>query len=113
MIIPRVSTKQAIDFLKLMKKLFLDNSKFDTYRILTDMNRFELEDEDDENSQIVQVKTAGAVLVQELRKRGYENEVMIFTSNGERALATCKELGFTKNIKATGSTEECYEFCHY
>jgi len=113
MVIPRVSTQSAMDFLKFMKKLFLDNNKFNKYRIISDMKRFEKADENDENSAIITDKKAGATLVKELRKQGYNNKVCIYTGYTKHAIDSCKEYGCEDNIQATTSSEECYQFAHY
>ena len=113
MVIPRVSTAEAMDFLKFMKKLFLDKDKFNKYRIISDMRRDEREDPYDSESKVVADYKAGATLVKELRKQGYNHEVCIYTSDAKHAIDSCAELGCTENVTATTSSEECYKFAHY
>ena len=112
MVIPRTSTKQAIDFLKFMKTLFWTDTKFNKYRIITDMHRMERKDEYDEWSEIIENEKAGATLVKELRNQGYKHEVCIFTGHPKKAIEACHELGCTENIRATKEFQECYEFAN-
>ena len=77
------------------------------------MTRNERKNEYDENSEMICDKKAGARLVHELRKAGYNNKVCIYTSNKQHALNECAKLGCKDNIVATASTQECYKFCQY
>ena len=113
MIIPRKSTKAALDYFKFMKKIFLNNKDFDKYRIISDMTRYERKDEYDEKSEIICDTKAGARLVYELRQEGYKNKVCIYTSSVEHALNECAKLGCKDNVIATVSTQGCYKFCQY
>ena len=111
-IITKKSTTAALDFLKCMKTIFLNNDDFNKYRIVSDMTRYERKNEYDENSEIICDKTAGARLVHELRKAGYSNKVCIYTSDKEHALKECDKLGcIDDRIFATVDPNKCYEFC--
>ena len=96
-----------------MKKVFFNNKDFYKYRIISDMNRWERKDEYNENSEMICDKKAGATLVYELRKAGYNNKVCIYTSDAQHALDACGKLGCKDNVIATVSTQTCYEFCQY
>eukprot|EP01084_Bolivina_argentea_P023312 43471_1 len=109
MTIPRISTKQALDFLNFMDKIFL-NDESSKYRIVTDMERYE-KDENDGQSKLIQHKKAGATLVHYLRQKGYSNNICIYTGHVKPALKACAELGCTDGIIATKNATECYKFC--
>ena len=113
MVVPRISTHDAMQFINYMKNIFLNNDKFNQFRIISDMTRHERTNENDENSATIKNRTAGAVLVNELRKQGYNHQVCIYCSNENRAKDECAKFGHSDNIIATTSTSKCYQFADY
>eukprot|EP01084_Bolivina_argentea_P173712 300907_1 len=108
MTIPRVSTKQALDFLHFMDKVFLKDES-SQYRIVTDMERYEKKNEND--SEVIRVKNAGAVLIHHLRERGYYNEICVYTNHTKNALEKCHKLGCKEGIIALDNPKKCFKFC--
>ena len=111
MCIPRVSTHDAMQFIKYMERIFLHNSDFNKFRIISDMTRYEKDIND--NGPVQRNGNAGAVLVKHLREKGYNHKVCIYTSNAERAKQECKNFGHEDNIEATTSTSVCEKFANY
>ena len=110
MVIVRRSTKEAIEFLKFMRGIFLNDTKFYKYRIIISMQRYERENASDEDSEEIDDKIAGATLVKELRKLGYKHEVCIFTEHPDEAIKACDNL--EDNIRVTNDVIECLEFAN-
>eukprot|EP01084_Bolivina_argentea_P101640 182183_1 len=112
MTIPRLSTQQALDFLHFMDRIFVHDQS-SKYRIVTDMERYEKKNENDDDSEFIRDEKAGAILVHLLREKGYYNEICIFTGRGhvKHAIKACAELGCTDNVIATDNATECYKFC--
>eukprot|EP01084_Bolivina_argentea_P059127 107918_1 len=78
MIIPQISTNGAIKYLDIISKL-IDSNIFNELRIITDMHRFEYINDNKLKQKTVDI-LAGITLIKQLKKRGYQNRVCIFTS---------------------------------
>ena len=98
-----------------MEKIFLDKKQFNKFRIISDMNRYEIQDEENEKDTKKLYKNAGAKLVKTLRDEGYDHEICIYTSSEQNAWNKIAEFGdkYKQNVKVTTKTSVCLEFADY
>eukprot|EP01084_Bolivina_argentea_P285382 489372_1 len=89
MVIPRVSTYGAKEFLDFTKNA-ISLSMFSKFRVITDMKRYEYPQDDSLKEQVTD-RYAGVTLIEELRTAGYNNKVCIYTGSKEKAIDKCKE----------------------
>eukprot|EP01084_Bolivina_argentea_P041165 75970_1 len=101
MVIPRTSTKNAIDLINYIKEILQRN--FSHFRIVTDMSR---EENGGRN------RIAGAELIKALRDRGYNNLVCIYCGNAQRAKEKCLSMNLNMDsILITTNPKKVLEFC--
>ena len=98
-IIPKKSTKLSLSFLDSKIGLFLKTNK--SFQFISDMSR-----PDEKNG-----LEAGALFAKEVRSRGFDHKLLIYTSNKKTAEALLmKHLGNLKNIFVTQIQKEAIEY---